>query len=104
MERIEIGRAYATELFPGKAAANKRVYRALGAKARELHDVTPSYRDPAKRAPVILDADSEVPYEHVIGAVNACRECGIGDIEFAANPRFDKYYGSFQKGRFERDR
>ena len=60
--------------------------------------------DPTKRPPVILDADSEVPYEHIIGAVNACKEMDIHNIEFVGNPRHDKYYGSGQKGQFKRNK
>ncbi len=104
VERTEIGKVYKTEKFPTRASANRAIYRAIGAKTRELHDATPSYRDPTKRAPVILDADSEVPYEHVIGAVNACKEVGIDTLEFVGNPRFEKYYGSYSTGQFERNK
>jgi biopolymer transport protein ExbD len=101
VDRHSIGEVYKTGLHPGKAAANKGVYAALGAKAKELHALQPV--DPLGRpVPVILDADSEVPYEHIIGAVNACKAAGVEAIEFVGNPRHEKYYGSFQKGQFRR--
>ena len=53
--------------------------------------------------PIILDADSEVPYEHIIGAVNAIKAAGIDNIEFVGNPRFDAYYGSGSKDQFKKD-
>jgi biopolymer transport protein ExbD len=102
VERIEIGDVYKSETQPGKAAGNKAVYQALGAKVKELYALVPVV--PGRPAPVIIDADSEVPYEHVIGAVNAIKDVEIHAIEFTANPRHDRYYGSFQKGQFQRDR
>ncbi len=108
VEKVEIGEVYKTEKFPEKLAHNKAVYKALGVKTAEIYLVTPSARrgipDPSKRPPVIIDADSEVPYEHVIGAVNACKENNIDNVEFVGNPRHEKYYGSYQKGQFERTR
>jgi biopolymer transport protein ExbD len=104
VEKIEIGEVYKTELNAGKMAANRAVYMALGAKCKELYETIPSSRDAARKSPVILDADSEVPYEHIIGAVNACKGHGIDNVEFVGNPRHDKYYGSMQKGQFERNK
>jgi biopolymer transport protein ExbD len=108
VEKVEIGEVYKTEKFPDKIAHNKGIYKSLGVKTAEIYQVTPSARrgipDPTKRPPVILDADSETPYEHVIGAMNACKENGIDNVEFVGNPRLEKYYGSFQKGQFERNR
>ncbi len=103
VEKRMIGDVYGTEKHPDRTAANKAVYRAMGSMARDLHARIP----PQPRglpAPLILDADSEVPYEHVIGAVNALKEAGIHNVEFVANPRHDKYYGAYQKGQFERGR
>jgi biopolymer transport protein ExbD len=74
-------------------AAARETFRTAARKARELRDATPSSRNPEKRAPVILDADSEVPYEHIIGIVDACTAAGILDLEFVGNARFDKYFG-----------
>ncbi len=102
VERIEIGDVCKTETQPGKAAQNKAVYAALGAKVREIYASLPVVE--GRPAPVIIDADSEVPYEHVIGAVNALKAVDIHAVEFAANPRHDRYYGSFEPGQFKRDR
>lgn len=108
VEKVEIGEVYKTEEFPQKLAENKKIYKLLGEKTYDIYMATPSARrgipDMSKRPPVILDADSEVPYEHIIGAVNACKEKGIENIEFVGNPRHEKYYGSYQKGQFERIR
>lgn len=102
VEKKEVGHVYMTEKQPGSMAANRGVYKSMGELAKQLYDATPSMRDAAKRAPLILDADSEVPYEHIIGAVNACKEVGIDNVEFVGNPRHEKYYGSMQKGQFDR--
>ncbi len=111
VEEHEIGTVYSSELPGGgsksdtaKLARNKEIYKQLGLKTRELYNIIPSSRDAAKRPPVILDADSETPYEHIIGAVNACKEQGIENVEFVGNPRLDKYYGSYQKGQFDRSK
>jgi biopolymer transport protein ExbD len=77
------------ELLPGRD--NRGLFRAVARVAAELLAITPSSRDPRRRAPVILDADGEIPYEHVIGILNACQEADIHNVEFAANSRFMKY-------------
>ena len=41
---------------------------------------------------MILDADPEVPYEHIIGIVDACKAVRIDAVEFVANARLEKYY------------
>jgi biopolymer transport protein ExbD len=104
VEQIEIGEVYKTEVSPAKAGHNRQMWINLGQKAKELMDQIPSSRDATKKSPMILDADSEVPYEHVIGAVNACKAQGIDNVEFVGNPRHEKYYGSFQKGQFEKNK
>jgi len=108
VEKIEIGDVYKTETNAGKAAHNKALYLSLGAKTKELYDTIPSSRggvnDMSRRPPIILDADSEAPYEHIIGAVNACKNVGIDNVEFVGNPRHDKYYGSYMKGQFEKNK
>ena len=108
VEQVEIGKVYKTEKQPGKGAANRALYLELGKRTAELYQATPSSKggrdDATKRPPVILDADSETPYEHIIGAVNACKNVGIDNVEFVGNPRHDKYYGSFQKGQFEKNK
>jgi biopolymer transport protein ExbD len=83
-----------------RAAENVARYKEIAAKARELYDLTPSTQDPTKRAPIILDTDSAVPYEHIVGVVNALKELGLENVEFVANARHDQYYGSGQKGQF----
>jgi biopolymer transport protein ExbD len=83
-----------------RAAENRQRYKEIAAKTKELYDLTPSSSDPSKRPPVILDADSAVPYEHVVGVVNACKEVGIDNLEFVGNSRHDQYYGTNQKGQF----
>lgn len=104
VEKIEIGDVFKTETNASKGASNKGIYMSLGQKTKELQDAQPSTKDATKKAPVILDADSETPYEHIIGAVNACKHFGIDNIEFVGNPRHEKYYGSGQKGQFQRDK
>ena len=101
VEQLEIGDLFKTEAQPGKVAPNRAVYRALAAKAAELHAPLP--RAGASPVPVIIDADSEVPYEHIIGVVNACKEAKLDTVEFVANPRHDRYYGSYERGQFQRD-
>ena len=63
-----------------KCGKNSPTYRDIARKVKELLDLMP-------RASLVLDADSAVPYEHVIGIVNALKEVGIQNVEFAANPR-----------------
>ncbi len=101
VEQLEIGDLFKTESQPGKSGANRAVYRALGTKAAELHASLP--RTGPLPAPVIIDADSEVPYEHIIGVLNACKEAKLDRVEFVANPRHDRYYGSYEKGQFQRE-
>ena len=90
VEGHPIGELFSTEAAPGRVDSNRAIYRAIGAKLRDLiaRVFSPDDRPPM----IILDADSEVPYEHVIGTINACMEVSIHDIQFAANPRFEKYY------------
>jgi biopolymer transport protein ExbD len=103
VDRNPVGEVHRTDRNPDRAAANRSVYRAAGVLARDLHARSP-VDERGRPVPVIVDADSEVPYEHVIGAVNALKEAGIHNVEFVANPRHEKYYGSFQKGPFDRGR
>ncbi len=35
--------------------------------------------------PVIIRADRKTDYEHVIGVLDSCRVCGIGNISFATS-------------------
>ncbi|MBI2932472.1 MAG: biopolymer transporter ExbD [Planctomycetes bacterium] len=102
VEKNACGELIMTEKNEKSAAANRAVYKNVAAKAKQLDDMRPSTRDPSKAAPIIIDADSEVPYEHVLGVINALREVDISNVEFAGNPRFDLYYGSGQRGQFQR--
>ncbi len=80
---------------------NAKRYVEIAKKAKELYDATPSSKDPSKRAPIILDMDSAVGYEHIIGVINALKDVDIHNIEFVANARHSKTYGSGQKGQFD---
>ena len=93
VDKNEIDWLYKTEDKEGKAGHNQAVYKRLAAMTSEIVGRTPSTQDATKLAPVILDADSEVPYEHIIGAVNACKEVDINNVEFVGNSKFNKYFG-----------
>ena len=93
VDKNEIDWLFKTEDEPGKAGHNQQVYLRLAAMTAEIVNRTPSSRDAGQSAPVILDADSEVPYEHIIGAVNACKEVDINNVEFVGNSKFNKYFG-----------
>ena len=90
VEGNAIGDLFKTEASPGRLDSNRSVYRAIAANLRDL--ISQVSQPDARAAMIILDADSEVPYEHVIGTINACKEASIHDIQFAANPRFEKYF------------
>ncbi len=98
----ELGSLFRSEKFPDRLKENREICRRLGARTRQLYDLVPASAgapgEQARRPPVVLDADSETPYEHVIGVVNACREEGIDNVEFAANPRHQKYLPTPPKG------
>lgn len=102
VEKHDCGELYMTEKQKEKAPQNREVYKRIAQKTKELYDMTPSSRDPSKRSPIIIDADSETPYEHVIGIVNALKELDLESLEFAGNPRFGTTYGSGQKEQFQR--
>lgn len=74
-----------------RQAENKERYKAIAAQAKKQYDLIPA----DKEAPVILDADSAVPYEHIVGIVDACKEAGIENVEFVSNPRWA------EKGEFD---
>ncbi len=92
VDKNEIDWLFKTEDKEGKAAHNQGVYQRLAAMTAEIQGRTPSTQDASKLAPVILDADSEVPYEHIIGAVNACAAVDINNVEFVGNSKFKKYF------------
>jgi biopolymer transport protein ExbD len=87
VEKNEVGELASTERKPDRSTANKAVYQAVAAKARGLIDALGD-----AKAAVILDAGPEVPYEHVLGVVDACKAVRIDAVEFTANPRLEKYY------------
>jgi biopolymer transport protein ExbD len=84
VERVEIGALEDTERDPAAAGANRAAARRAAAAARKLLDGLDAGPD---GPPLIIDADPEVPYEHVLGVLDACRGAGIEKIEFAADPR-----------------
>ena len=90
VEKNDIGDVSMTTLHPDKASANRAVYAALGAKARELYELTPSVRagqrDTDKLPPIIIDADPETPVEHIAGAVGALKAVGIENVELICGP------------------
>jgi biopolymer transport protein ExbD len=85
VEKHEIGEVASTEAAPARGTSNKAVYAAAAAKARGLLDILPG------EVTVVLDADGETAYEHVIGLIDACKGVKIEAIEFAANPKFERY-------------
>ncbi len=87
-----------------RVSENALRYREIAARTKELHDAMPSPRGPKKPVPVILDMDGAVPYEHIIGVINALKELGIQNVEFVGNARHERYYGSGQEGQFQSNR
>jgi biopolymer transport protein ExbD len=101
VEKIDMGELFLSEKH-GKVSHNKQIYGQIADKTKQLCDAQPTKGD--KKPPVILDADSETPYEHIIGVVDSCKNVGLDNVEFVGNPRHDKYYGSMQKGQFEKNK
>lgn len=100
--RHDCGQLAMTEREPAKKSENRSVYQRIGSKVYDIYAATKG-PDGKSKTRVVIDADSETPYEHIIGVVNQLQERGIREnIEFAANPRFDLYYGSKQRGQFQR--
>ncbi|HEX7899874.1 MAG TPA: biopolymer transporter ExbD [Planctomycetota bacterium] len=85
VEKHEIGELASTETAPTRGTSNKAVYAAAAAKTRGLVDVL-------GEASVILDAEGETAYEHVIGIIDACKVARIDHVEFVGNPKFERYY------------
>lgn len=81
-----IGEVYPSRDNPDAAKRNPPVYAALRDRVQVLYKQVASSRDPTQKAPVIIEANGDTPYEHVIGVMNACKENGVVNIEFAANP------------------
>ena len=86
LEEIRIGEVFLTETQPDAAKGNQKVYGNLGKKAAELRDRLSKFE---RFAPVILGADPDVPYEHIVGILNGCKEHGIHDVKLAANGPFE---------------
>jgi biopolymer transport protein ExbD len=84
---------YSTERFPGKVSHNRGIYNSIADQVKLMRESVKSTRDPTKAAPTIIDSDGLVPWEHAFGFLNALQKRGIHDIEWAGNPRFDKYFG-----------
>ena len=76
---------FRTERYPAKASQNRRTMDELAAQVTELHRRLPKVR-------IIIDADGLVPWEMPFGMLNALRKRGINDVEWAGNPRLDRYY------------
>ncbi|MHC4606877.1 MAG: hypothetical protein ACYTAF_08050 [Planctomycetota bacterium] len=86
VHKDKMGMLYATAKHPAKADANRAVYDRAGKKTRELFD---AHGEGALWVP-ILDADGEVPYEHVVGLMEGCVKNGIDNLEMVGNPLFDE--------------
>jgi biopolymer transport protein ExbD len=84
---------FRTEKFPGKYGHNRAIYNKLCDQVKVMLDSVRSKRDPNKAAPTILDIDGNTPFEHAIGLLNGLTKRRISDIEWAGNPRFDRYFG-----------
>jgi biopolymer transport protein ExbD len=84
---------YRTEAFPSKWGENRRMYEELAAQAKTLHDSAKANLPPGRRCAVILDLDGTVPFEHAIGVFNSLQKRKVTNVEWAGNPRFDRYYG-----------
>ena len=89
VEGHEIGILFSSEANPGRSTSNGAIYRAIGEKLKALILEYPE----TDRPRIVLDGDSEVPYEHIIGTVNGCKEASLHKIEFAANSKFLQYAG-----------
>ena len=93
VEGQTIGILEMTEKNPDKAATNSKYYDAAADHAARIYEALPSSSDPTQKAPIKLDPDSEVPYEHVMGVLNALKRRKIDNIEFVGNPRLNRYFG-----------
>ena len=89
----EIFEVFRTERYPGNWKHNRDLYKSVAQTVKNMRDSIKSSRDAGKPAPVIIDSDGLVPWEHPFGFLNALQRMGIQDVEWAGNPRFDKYFG-----------
>ena len=77
-----IGSLPRTEDDPAAAGPNQDAYRRAADRAAQIVRILPP------DALLKLDADSGVPYEHVLGTLNAVHRLRLDrPIEFAANPK-----------------
>lgn len=83
VEKLDLGMLYATSIHPDRARANRTLYVRISETVRGMIP-----REKTNGISVILDSDSEVPFEHVMGILNACKEQGIDSVEFVGNPRW----------------
>jgi biopolymer transport protein ExbD len=88
---------FKTEKYPGKWGHNQMIYNTYSDQVKVMLDSVRAKYDPTKPAPTILDIDGNVPYEHAIGFLNALQKRKITGIEWAGNPRFDRYFGPISR-------
>jgi biopolymer transport protein ExbD len=93
VENQPIGTVTKSTKDSDKSRDNHKVYEEAAKQAERIYTATPASSDPTKKAPVKLDPDSVVPYEHVLGVLNALKRLGIDNVEFVGNPRLTKYLG-----------
>lgn len=91
--RKETWPLYRTDRYPGKSSENKRTYARLASEVQALH-ARASAAQGGQKVRVVIDCDGLVPWEHAFGLLNAFQRIHIHDIEWAGNPRFDRYFGS----------
>ena len=84
---LSLGDVAKTTRLVDKSVENRAVYDAAAKRVRQMVDATPVRRGEGRQAPVIIDTDSETPYEHVIGIIDACKRLNIDNVEFTPNPR-----------------
>jgi biopolymer transport protein ExbD len=78
---------------PAKIRENQKFYDMTAEQAARLYESLSSSSDPTKKAPVKIDPDSEVPFEHVLGVVNALKKRKVDNLEYEGNPRLTRYFG-----------
>lgn len=93
---LQTGKArplYRTDRFPSRAAENKRTYALIAEELRATHQVFSRSAPVDKKIRAVIDCDGLVPWEHAFGLLNALQRIKMFDIEWAGNPRFDRYFG-----------
>lgn len=79
-------------------AANRKIIEEAAASVEKLLN---EYSKP-NLVSVILDADEEVAARHIIRTLKLVQARIKRSCELVGSPRFDKYYGTFEKGQFRR--